>query len=90
MVYYARSIYSKAILAIAMESLFMCCSFCRDENEDEVFNIGREFDEIYHWHSLKPLSDDHDRTKKGKNLNDKSGSARGLGYTVYRFFFNWV
>ncbi|XP_078360874.1 putative ATP-dependent RNA helicase DDX60 isoform X2 [Oculina patagonica] len=35
-----------------------------DESEDEVFNIGREFDERYHWHSLKPLSDDYDRTKQ--------------------------
>ncbi|XP_015748558.1 PREDICTED: probable ATP-dependent RNA helicase DDX60, partial [Acropora digitifera] len=34
-----------------------------DKDEDEVFNIGREFDELYHWHSLKPLSDDFDRTK---------------------------
>ncbi|XP_015768450.1 PREDICTED: probable ATP-dependent RNA helicase DDX60 [Acropora digitifera] len=34
-----------------------------DEDEDEVFNIGREFDELYHWHSLRPLSDDFDRTK---------------------------
>ncbi|XP_044173202.1 probable ATP-dependent RNA helicase DDX60 isoform X1 [Acropora millepora] len=34
-----------------------------DEDEDEpVFNIGREFDEVYHWHSLRPLSDDFDRT----------------------------
>ncbi|XP_068760168.1 probable ATP-dependent RNA helicase DDX60 isoform X4 [Montipora capricornis] len=32
--------------------------------EEELFNIGREFDELYHWHSLKPLSDDYDRTKK--------------------------
>ncbi|KAK2572321.1 putative ATP-dependent RNA helicase DDX60 [Acropora cervicornis] len=36
-----------------------------DKDEDEVVNcyIGREFDELYHWHSLKPLSDDFDRTK---------------------------
>ncbi|XP_068713426.1 probable ATP-dependent RNA helicase DDX60 isoform X5 [Montipora foliosa] len=32
--------------------------------EEELFNIGREFDELYHWHSLKPLSDDYDRTKE--------------------------
>ncbi|XP_068713439.1 probable ATP-dependent RNA helicase DDX60 isoform X2 [Montipora foliosa] len=32
--------------------------------EEELFNIGREFDELYHWHSLKPLSDDYDRTEK--------------------------
>ncbi|XP_020629551.1 probable ATP-dependent RNA helicase DDX60 [Orbicella faveolata] len=34
-----------------------------DEDGDEVFNVGREFDERYHWHSLRPLSDDFDRTK---------------------------
>ncbi|CAH3109016.1 unnamed protein product [Pocillopora meandrina] len=33
-------------------------------SDDEVPNVGREFDERYHWHSLKPLSDDYDRTKK--------------------------
>lgn len=55
-----------------MVSLFICFSF-RVEDEDEVFNIGREFDELYHWHSLKPLSDDFDRTKAdaGKNVSDK-------------------
>ena len=44
--------------------MFVCFSF-RDKDEDEVVNcyIGREFDELYHWHSLKPLSDDFDRTK---------------------------
>ncbi|CAH3109026.1 unnamed protein product [Pocillopora meandrina] len=33
-------------------------------SDDEIPNVGREFDERYHWHSLKPLSDDYDRTKK--------------------------
>ncbi|KAJ7386938.1 putative ATP-dependent RNA helicase ddx60 [Desmophyllum pertusum] len=47
-----------------------------DENEDEVFNIGREFDEIYHWHSLKPLSDDHDRTKKDSDKPPDDPSKR--------------
>lgn len=53
-----------------MASLSVCFSF-RDEDEDEVFHIGREFDELYHWHSLKPLSDDFDRTKadEGKITN---------------------
>ena len=36
----------------------------RDETEDEVLLIGKEFDEQYHWHSLRPLSDDYDRTKQ--------------------------
>ncbi|XP_027035542.1 probable ATP-dependent RNA helicase DDX60 [Pocillopora damicornis] len=35
-----------------------------DETEDEVLLIGKEFDEQYHWHSLRPLSDDYDRTKQ--------------------------
>ena len=44
----------------------LCCifSFRVESGEEELFNIGREFDERYHWHSLKPLSDDYDRTKK--------------------------
>ncbi|PFX17720.1 putative ATP-dependent RNA helicase DDX60 [Stylophora pistillata] len=33
-------------------------------SDDEISNVGQEFDELYHWHSLKPLSDDYDRTKK--------------------------
>ena len=45
-----------------MASLSICFSF-REEDEDEVFNVGREFDERYHWHSLRPLSDDFERTK---------------------------
>ena len=36
----------------------------REMSDDETPNVGREFDERYHWHSLKPLSDDYDRTKK--------------------------
>ena len=36
----------------------------REMSDDEILNVGREFDERYHWHSLKPLSDDYDRTKK--------------------------
>ena len=36
----------------------------REMSEDEIPNVGREFDERHHWHSLKPLSDDYDRTKK--------------------------
>ena len=39
-------------------------SFREESGEEELFNIGREFDERYHWHSLKPLSDDYDRTKE--------------------------
>ena len=44
-----------------MPGLFM---LRREMSDDEVPNVGREFDERYHWHSLKPLSDDYDRTKK--------------------------
>ena len=36
----------------------------REMSDDEIPNVGREFDERYHWHSLKPLFDDYDRTKK--------------------------
>ena len=36
----------------------------REMSDDEIPNVGREFDERHHWHSLKPLSDDYDRTKK--------------------------
>ncbi|CAH3109022.1 unnamed protein product, partial [Pocillopora meandrina] len=39
-------------------------AMAEDETKDEVFPIGKEFDELYHWHSLKPLSDDFDRTKQ--------------------------
>ena len=56
-----------------MASLSVYFSF-RDEDEDEpVFNIGREFDEVYHWHSLRPLSDDFDRTTadEGKIMNSR-------------------
>ncbi|PFX17719.1 putative ATP-dependent RNA helicase DDX60 [Stylophora pistillata] len=35
-----------------------------DEAENEVFNSGKEFDELYHWHTLKPLTDDFERTKQ--------------------------
>ena len=36
----------------------------REMSDDDIPNVGREFDERYHWHSLKPLSDDYDRTNK--------------------------
>ena len=36
----------------------------REMSDDKIPNVGREFDERYHWHSLKPLSDDYDRTNK--------------------------
>ena len=57
----------------------------RDETEDKVFPIGKEFDELYHWHSLKPLSDDFDRTKqafKGEALKAKHGNLH-----CKKFFF---
>ena len=44
----------------------------REMSDDDIPNVGREFDERYHWHSLKPLSDDYDRTNKdttGKNTS---------------------
>ena len=44
-----------------MPGLFM---FCRETSDDDIPHVGREFDERYHWHSLRPLSDDYDRTKK--------------------------
>lgn len=57
----------------------------RDETKDEVFPIGKEFDELYHWHSLKPLSDDFDRTKQafeGEALKAKHGNLH-----CKKFFF---
>ncbi|XP_022803066.1 probable ATP-dependent RNA helicase DDX60 [Stylophora pistillata] len=33
-------------------------------SDDEISNVGQEFDERYHWRSHKLLSDDYDRTKK--------------------------
>ena len=38
----------------------------REMSDDKIRNVGRRFIEKYHWHSLKPLSDDYDRTKIGK------------------------
>ena len=42
-------------------NLFYNC-YSDDETMAEVVS-GREFDEIHHWHSLKPISDDYERTK---------------------------
>lgn len=42
----------------------MIISPTRDDSQDETFNIGREFDERYHWHSLRPLNDDYERTRE--------------------------
>lgn len=42
----------------------MAFFFFRDEIDDIVFSDGRAFDEQYHWHSRKPLSDDYDRSKQ--------------------------
>lgn len=42
----------------------MAFFFFRDEIDDIVFSDGRAFDEQYHWHLLKPLSDDYDRSKQ--------------------------
>ncbi|CAH3109010.1 unnamed protein product [Pocillopora meandrina] len=39
-------------------------AMAEETSDDDIPNIGREFDERYHWHSLRPLSDDYDRTKK--------------------------
>ena len=43
--------------------VFFSLYFFRDKIDDTVFYEGRAFDELYHWHSLTPLSDDYDRTK---------------------------
>lgn len=40
-----------------------------DDTEGEGLLIGKEFDERHHWHSLRPLSDDYDRTKQ--SIKDK-------------------
>lgn len=58
--------------------------FFRDEIDDIVFSDGRAFDEQYHWHSLKPLSDDYDRSKqdfKGNSWSDKLFSYQGDSHT---------
>ncbi|KAJ7386930.1 putative ATP-dependent RNA helicase ddx60 [Desmophyllum pertusum] len=34
------------------------------DSQEEIFTIGREFDERYHWHSLRPLSDEYERTRQ--------------------------
>ncbi|CAH3109024.1 unnamed protein product [Pocillopora meandrina] len=39
-------------------------AMAEEMSDGDIPNVGREFDERYHWHSLKPLSDDYDRTKK--------------------------
>lgn len=48
------------------------CFFFRVEDDDEVFNIGWEFDELYYWYFLRFFFDDFDRIKVdvGKNVND--------------------
>ena len=57
--------------------MFVFCVFFRDESpEEEVFNAGREFDELYHWHSLRLLSDDYDRVKKTiTGMDQRMGEA---------------
>lgn len=49
------------------------CFFFRVEDDDEVFNIGWEFDELYYWYFFRFFFDDFDRIKVdvGKNVNDK-------------------
>ena len=57
----------------------------REETEDEVLLIGKEFDEKYHWHSLRQLSDDYDRTKKtftGETLKAKCGNQHCKSYSI--------
>lgn len=71
---------------------FFFLVFFRDGVDDTVFYEGRAFDELYHWHSLRPLSDDYDRTKsdiKGTYWGDKltSGQKRRLN-ELKGFFFN--
>lgn len=41
-----------------------------ESGEENLLNNGREFDERYHWHSMKPLSDDYDKAKKLITGND--------------------
>lgn len=51
---------------------FLFCFFIeRDDDVEEIFEIGREFDERYHWHTLKPLTDDYDRTKQNITGDEK-------------------
>ena len=64
----------------------------RGETEDEVLMIGKEFDEQYHWHSLRPLTDDFDRTKQsfaGEALKAKRGNqhCKKLFYTQQNLSF---
>ena len=62
-----------------IQEVSWCCFPFRDKREDEVFNVGREFDERYHWHSLKPLSDDYDRKKKSIEGKDKKKCLMSVG-----------
>ena len=64
----------------------------RGETEDEVLMIGKEFVEQYHWHSLRPLTDDLDRTKQsfaGEALEAKRGNlhCKKLFYTQQNLSF---
>ena len=53
-------------------------SYSDDEARVEVVS-GREFDEIHHWHSLEPLSDDYERTKaEGVHNQNKN-----MCYAIY-------
>ena len=44
----------------------MCLYFFSSHSDDPIVTSlvkQKEFDELVHWHSHKPLSDDYDRTK---------------------------
>ena len=57
----------------------------RDQTEEEVLLIGKEFDEKYHWHSLSSLSDNFDRTKQsfaGETPKAKRGNEHRKSYFI--------
>lgn len=57
-------------LRLNTDSWYGIFSFRFESGEENLLNNGREFDERYHWHSLKPLSDDYDKAKKLITGND--------------------
>ena len=64
----------------------------RRETEDEVLMIGKEYDEQYHWHSLRSLTGDFDRKKQssaGEALETKRGNlhCKKLFYTQQNLSF---
>ena len=58
-----------------------------DINDPDIAALvvsGNDFDEIYHWHSGKPLSDEYDKTKDNSNdIQDKRALKNKQKYAIY-------